>query len=137
VIRNVFAWSYQGLAEPERRLFRLLGLHDGPDLTAAAGAALAGLSEAECAAQFGALFDAHLADAHLVDARLVDAAEPGWYRLHDLLQLFAHECVLAEETAAERDTAGLGLAVWYLRTACAARTALDPNLPVLTPPRRT
>ncbi len=36
MIRNVFAWSYQGLGEPPRRLFRLLGLHDGPDITATA-----------------------------------------------------------------------------------------------------
>ncbi len=123
VIRSVFAWSYQGLGEPERRLFRLLGLHDGPDITEGACAALAGLTEGECLPRLEALVDAHL----------VDAAGPGRYRLHDLLQLFAHECVLAEETPAERDSAGLRLAAWYLRSACAARTALDPNLPPLAP----
>ena len=128
VIRNVFAWSYQGLGEPERRLFRLLGLHDGPDITATACAALAGLAEADCARQLLVLVD-----AHLVDAQLVDSAEPGRYRLHDLLQLFAHECVLAEEAVTERDGAGLRLAAWYLRSAVAARTALDPNLPPLAP----
>ena len=128
VIRNVFAWSYQALDEPERRLFRLLGLHDGPDITATAAAALSGLTEPEGATRLGMLVD-----AHLVDAPVVDNTGAGRYRLHDLLQLFAHECVLAEETAAERDEARLRLAVWYLRSAVAARTALDPNLPPLAP----
>jgi tetratricopeptide (TPR) repeat protein/transcriptional regulator with XRE-family HTH domain len=122
-IRNVFAWSYQGLQEPQRRLFRLLGLHDGPNITARAGAALAGLSEPDCERLLGSLADAHL----------LEVVEPGRYRLHDLLQLFAHECVLAEEPTAERDQAAFRLAAWYLRSACAARTVLDPNLPPLAP----
>ncbi len=121
VIRNVFAWSYRELGEPERRVFRLLGLHDGPDITVTACAALSGLAEEECAVRLGTLVDAHL----------VDAAGPGRYRLHDLLQLFAHECVLAEEASADRGGAGLRLAGWYLRSAIAARTGLDPNLPPL------
>jgi hypothetical protein len=37
----VLSWSYRSLGPPAARLFRLLGLHPGPDLSAAA-ASLAG-----------------------------------------------------------------------------------------------
>jgi tetratricopeptide (TPR) repeat protein/transcriptional regulator with XRE-family HTH domain len=120
VIRKVFTWSYEGLDESERRLFRLLGLHDGPDITLAPCAALAGLGEEECASQLAALVDAHL----------VDTAE-GRYRLHDLLRLFAYECLMDTEPAADREDAAFRLAAWYLSSACAARSALDQNLPPL------
>ena len=120
-IRKVFTWSYEGLDDPQRRLFRLLGLHDGPDITVAACAALAGLPEEECARQLAVLLDAHL----------IEAAECDRYRLHDLLRLFAYECLIDEEPAQHRDEAALRIAAWYLASACAARTALDQNLPPL------
>ena len=120
-IRKVFTWSYLGLDESERRLFRLLGLHDGPDIALAPCAALAGLSESECARQLAVLVDAHL----------VDAADDGRYRLHDLLRLFAYECLVETEPAGRRDEAAFRIAAWYLRSACAARMALDQNLPPL------
>ena len=120
-IRKVFTWSYQGLDEAERRLFRLLGLHDGPDIALTPCAALGGLGEAECASQLAGLLDAHL----------VDVAEGGRYRLHDLLRLFAYECLMDEEPVGDRTEAAFRIAAWYLASACAARTALDQNLPPL------
>ena len=36
------SWSYQRLSDPAARLFRLLGSHPGPDITAPAAASLAG-----------------------------------------------------------------------------------------------
>lgn len=122
-IRKVFTWSYQGLDDPARRLFRLLGLHDGLDITLAPCAALAGLGEEACASQLAVLVDAHL----------VDAAEDGRYRVHDLLRLFAYECLIEFEPAESRDEAAFRIAAWYLASACAARTALDQNLPPLVP----
>ena len=45
-VRAVFSWSYQQLSPVTARLFRLLGLHPGPDITVAAAAgALAGLGQ--------------------------------------------------------------------------------------------
>ncbi len=120
-IRKVFTWSYLGLRQPEQRLFRLLGLHDGPDITLAPCAALAGLGEEECASQL----------AQLVDAHLVDASQDGRYRLHDLLRLFAFECLVEEEPATSRTEAAFRIAAWYLASARAARAALDRNLPPL------
>ena len=42
-VRAVMSWSYQQLDAAAARLFRLLGLHAGPDISAAAAASLAGL----------------------------------------------------------------------------------------------
>ncbi len=123
-IRAVFGWSYQTLSSPARRLFRLLGLHDGPDLPLAACGALAGLDEEQCAAALAGLTDANLAEEHA----------PGRFRMHDLLRLFAHECLLAEESEEERAAGAAGLIDWYLHSACTARVALDPHLPPLEPP---
>jgi len=123
-IRVVFSWSYQTLPSPARRLFRLLGLHDGPDLGLAACAAMAGLGLDECADVISLLLDSNLAEEHA----------PGRYRLHDLLRLFAHECALAQEPDASRAEAVERLTLWYLHSACAARVSLDPHLPPLEPP---
>src|SRR5262249_58704882 len=42
-VRAVFSWSYHALTPAAARLFRLLGLHPGPDLAAPAAASLAGI----------------------------------------------------------------------------------------------
>ena len=41
-VRAVFSWSYRALSTDAARLFRLLGLYPGPDITVAAAASLAG-----------------------------------------------------------------------------------------------
>jgi hypothetical protein len=46
-VRVVFSWSYQALGPAAARLFRLLGLHPGPDITARAAASLAAVPVAE------------------------------------------------------------------------------------------
>ncbi|MFI7222430.1 hypothetical protein ACIBO5_04345 [Nonomuraea angiospora] len=38
----MFSWSYQSLSTEAARLFRLLALHPGPDVSPGAAAALAG-----------------------------------------------------------------------------------------------
>jgi tetratricopeptide (TPR) repeat protein len=123
-IQTVFGWSYQTLPSPARRMFRLLGLHDGPDLPLAACAALSGLGEEDCTAAL----------ARLTDSNLAEEYTPGRFRLHDLLRLFAHERALAEDTDDQRATAVIGLVDWYLHSACTARVTLDPHLPPLEPP---
>jgi hypothetical protein len=42
-VRTVFSWSCQQLSEPSARLFRLLGVHSGPDIAGPAAASLAAL----------------------------------------------------------------------------------------------
>ena len=46
-VRAVFSWSYENLGAPAARMFRLLSLHPGPDITAAAAASLAGIQLAQ------------------------------------------------------------------------------------------
>jgi DNA-binding SARP family transcriptional activator len=85
-VRASFAVSYRCLPPAEARTFRQLGLLDGPDATVATVAARtgAGPGAAEAALE------------GLLDARLLEQTEPGRYRLHDLLRLFARELAEAE-----------------------------------------
>src|SRR4029453_15040397 len=43
-VRAVFSWSYAALTPSAARLFRLLGLHPGPDISTPAAASLAGIA---------------------------------------------------------------------------------------------
>ncbi|MFJ5261814.1 AfsR/SARP family transcriptional regulator [Streptomyces sp. NPDC088387] len=115
-IRAVFSWSYQALSDPAARLFRLLGLPSGPDLSAPAVAALAGLTVRETRRLLGELTRAHLLTEHF----------PGRYTLHDLLRVYAVERVEADTTRTERDTAVERLLAWYLHTADAAYPHFTP-----------
>lgn len=118
-VRIVFSWSYHALPVSSARLFRLLGLHAGPDISEPAAAALAGCTADQVRGPLEALTGAHL----------LQSAGSGRYRFHDLLRLYAGECAVAEETAAERDAAVRRILSWYLLTAVAAGRAIDPARP--------
>ncbi|MEV7284076.1 BTAD domain-containing putative transcriptional regulator [Streptomyces sp. NPDC093252] len=118
-VRAVFSWSYQALSAPAARLFRLLGLHRGPELSAPAAAALAGLAPKEARRLLGELTRAHLLTEHF----------PGRYTLHDLLRVYAAERADAEESADGRRRAVDRLLAWYLHTADAAYPHLTPKRP--------
>ncbi|MEU9557215.1 AfsR/SARP family transcriptional regulator [Streptomyces fumanus] len=126
-VRAVFSTSYKALSAPAARLFRLLGLHSGPDISAPAAAALAGLTAKEARGPLVELTRAHLLTEHF----------PGRYTLHDLLRIYATERVEAEETPRERDLAVHRLLSWYLHTADAAYPLITPNrrrIPLERPP---
>ncbi|WP_037801830.1 AfsR/SARP family transcriptional regulator [Streptomyces sp. LaPpAH-108] len=116
-VRTVFASSYELLSAPAARLFRLLGLHRGPDLSAPATAALAGLPPRETRGLLAELTRAHLLTEHF----------PGRYTLHDLLRVYATERAHAEETPQERDLAVERLLSWYLHTADATHPHITPD----------
>ncbi|MEU9338161.1 BTAD domain-containing putative transcriptional regulator [Streptomyces sp. NPDC048290] len=118
-VRAVFSWSYQALSAPAARLFRLLALHCGPELSAPAAIGLAGLTPKEARRLLGELTRAHLLTEHF----------PGRYTLHDLLRVYAAERVAAEESTEERDGAVERLLAWYLHTADAAYPLLTPKRP--------
>jgi DNA-binding SARP family transcriptional activator/Tfp pilus assembly protein PilF len=115
--RAVFSWSYDALEPPAARLFRLLGLHPGAELTTASAASLAGLPAPET----GALL-AELSRAHLITETV-----PGRYAVHDLLRAYAAERAGTDETAAERRSALVRVLDHYLHTAVAADRLLHPN----------
>ncbi|MEU4218066.1 BTAD domain-containing putative transcriptional regulator, partial [Actinoplanes sp. NPDC026623] len=122
-VRRVFSWSYRALSEPAARLFRLLGLHPGPDLTTAAAAALTGREPADVASALRELTRLHLAAEH----------EPGRYTAHDLLRTYAAELVRAHEPADAQRAALHRLYDHYLHTAFPAARLLQPQWAAITP----
>ena len=114
-VRAVFSWSYRNLADPAARMFRLLGLHLGPDISVPAAASLAGVG-----AEYAAQLLAELADAHLATE---DAA--GRFSLHDLLRAYAAE---HSHTGSEtnRQEAVHRILDHYLHSAYAAVRVLSP-----------
>jgi tetratricopeptide (TPR) repeat protein/transcriptional regulator with XRE-family HTH domain len=129
-VRRVFSWSYRALSKEAARLFRLFGLHPGPDLTVAAAAALLG-------APIG-VAEALLAD--LTRLHLVTEPVPGRYTLHDLLRAYAAELTRATDHDDERHDAQARLYIHYLDTALAAAVLVQPqwqvipSLPAVTGP---
>jgi len=119
-VRAVFSWSYHAVDPAAARLFRLLGLHPGPDIAPAAAASLAGLPEE----QVQPLLD-ELARAHLVERWA-----PGRYALHDLLRAYAAE----QAHAREGRSAKRRLVAHYLHTAYAADRLLHPSRDPITLP---
>ncbi|MES4886321.1 BTAD domain-containing putative transcriptional regulator [Streptomyces sp. NPDC000349] len=116
-VRAIFSWSYDALSPLASRLFRLLGLHEGPDISAPAVAALAGLPLREARNLL-----AELTRAHLLVERV-----PGRYTMHDLLRVYAGEEVHAEEPPQEQDRAVERLLAWYLHTVDAVYPLLAPH----------
>lgn len=126
-VRAVFSWSYQELSDPSARLFRLLGLHPGPDVAVPAVASLAGLPLAR----------ARTLLAELCDANLINEHEPGRYAYHDLLRAYVAELSRELDSPAERQEAQLRMLDHYLLTAHSGSLLLkawDPATP--PPPRR-
>ncbi|MBO3744933.1 tetratricopeptide repeat protein [Streptosporangiaceae bacterium NEAU-GS5] len=116
-VRATFARSYQELAPATARMFRLLGLHPGPDISIAAAASLAGSATAAARQTL-----AELARAHLVTER-----SPGRFGCHDLLRAYAAELAGAVDPADRRETARRRMLDHYVHSADAADAALDPH----------
>jgi tetratricopeptide (TPR) repeat protein len=114
-VRTVFAWSYRALSPEVARMFRLLGLHPGPDFSTLAAAALADVSRAEAR---------RLLDA-LVGAHLLEQTAHERHQFHDLLRAFAVDQVTHEETPDERAAVVARVCEWYLRSMHAAATPHD------------
>jgi tetratricopeptide (TPR) repeat protein len=116
-VRAVFSWSYQRLDTAQARLFRLLGLHPGPDITTAAAASLAGVDIAQVRRAL-----TELARCHLVAEQV-----PGRFGFHDLLRAYATELVGDHDTDAEQLAARRRMLDHYLHTAHAANLLLQPR----------
>jgi len=121
-VRTVFSWSYLTLSGEAARLFRLLAVHPGPDVTSRAAASLAATGRASAKAQLAELAAAHLVSEH----------SPGRYLFHDLLRAFAAELADTIETETTRNAAWRRTLDHYLHTARAADMAIDPAVDALT-----
>jgi tetratricopeptide (TPR) repeat protein len=115
-VRAVFSWSYRQLPPDAARLFRLLGLHPGPDLEAYAAAALADIDVDRCR---------HLLD-ELTRAHLVQETALGRFEMHDLLRAYAAGLGAAEPEP-DRRAALTRLVHLYLAIAGSAMDAGFPH----------
>jgi DNA-binding SARP family transcriptional activator len=113
-LRSVFGWSCQQLSDRAGRMFRLLGLHPGPDITPAAAASLAGVPP----------WQAAQALAELSAASLITQPAADRYALHDLLRGYAAEQAGADEPHAAVRAARHRVLDHYLHTASAASLCL-------------
>ena len=125
-VRTVFSLSYRHLPEAAARMFRLLGLHPGPDISAPAAATLAKVT----------LASARAALRDLTRASLIIENVPERYTFHDLLRAYA-----AEQAADAADTADGGEADatrrmldHYLHTAHLAHLVLYPGRELISLP---
>jgi tetratricopeptide (TPR) repeat protein len=116
-VRSVLSRSYEHLTPPAGRMFRLLGLHPGPDVTATAAASLAGVPRR----------DANRALAELTQANLITEQVPGRYACHDLLRAYATERARADDRPAERIAATHRLLDHYARSAFVATSQRFPE----------
>ncbi|MFI5066814.1 MAG: BTAD domain-containing putative transcriptional regulator, partial [Streptosporangiales bacterium] len=126
-VRAVLSWSYQQLDAATARLFRLLGLHAGPDVSAAAAASMAGLPLDEARRSLSELTRAHLLTEHA----------PVRFSSHDLLRAYAAELTQSADSEAERRAATGRMLDHYLHTANSAGLQLHPTRrPVTLAPLR-
>jgi tetratricopeptide (TPR) repeat protein/transcriptional regulator with XRE-family HTH domain len=115
-LRTVFQWSYNLLSPDSARLFRLLGLHPGPD---------ADLST--CAALMGRTKQPKTALRELVRANLVNERPMGRFHFHELLRAYAGTRSKRDDTKADRADAMRRLLDHHLRAASSANTSIQPN----------
>jgi tetratricopeptide (TPR) repeat protein len=125
-LRAVFSWSYRRLSDPAARMFRLLGVHPGPDVSAAAAASLAGVRPDQ----------AREAVKELVVANLIAQHAAGRFAFHDLLRAYAADLADESDSEAERRAATHRVLDHYRQTAWAAERLLHPirSHPSLPPP---
>jgi tetratricopeptide (TPR) repeat protein len=122
-LRAVFSWSADKLSDQAGRMFRLLGVHHGPDISAAAAASLAAVPLAEARAVL----------AELTRASLLTESPAGRFGCHDLLRAYTAE-LAATLSDAEGDQARRRVLDHYLWTAHAAMARLYPARGQVPPP---
>jgi DNA-binding SARP family transcriptional activator/tetratricopeptide (TPR) repeat protein len=115
-VRAVLSWSYDQLSPAAARMFRMLGLHPGPDISLSAAASLAGIPRAEAGAALRELTRTHMAAEHL----------PGRFAFHGLLRAYAADQSERHDDPAERGTATGRMLDHYLHTAMAASQRFSP-----------
>jgi DNA-binding SARP family transcriptional activator/tetratricopeptide (TPR) repeat protein len=131
-MRAAFSWSYRALRPAAARLFRLLGLYPGPDISVPAAASLAGVPVDQVRPVLAELTTVHMLTEH----------SPGRYGLHDVLHAYAAELLEQVEPEPEREQAMRRMFDHYVHTAFGAdrRIAahrvpidLDPAAPGVVP----
>jgi DNA-binding SARP family transcriptional activator len=116
-VRAVFSCSYRQLSPAAARMFRLLGLHPGPDISVPAAASLAAVDEPEARRLLSELARDHLVTEH----------GPGRYAFHDLLRVYAASKARDCDSQPDRDAAIGRVLDHYLHTAARAAFLVQPG----------
>jgi tetratricopeptide (TPR) repeat protein len=116
-VRTVFAWSYRDLPPEAARMFRILGLHPGPDISLAAAAAAAGVPART----------ARRALDILLGAFLIQTTLSHRYSMHDLLRAYALDQARALDTEEDCRDALDRMLRWYIVTAAQVSLLLSPG----------
>jgi hypothetical protein len=125
-VRAVLSWSYDQLPESAARMFRLLGVHPGPDISLSAAASLAGMTRAEAGAALRELTRTHMVAEYL----------PARFTFHDLLRAYGADLAGRHDSKPERRAAVHRVLDHYLHTAMAASHRFSPfrsSLPLASP----
>lgn len=115
-MRAVFSWSCQGPRPAAVRMFRLLGLHPGPDVSVLAAASLAEVPPRPAREMM----------QELVRVGLLGETAPDRFGFHDLLRAYASEQAHACISEQERRAAVTRLLDFYIAAASAAMDAAFP-----------
>jgi DNA-binding SARP family transcriptional activator/tetratricopeptide (TPR) repeat protein len=116
-VRAVLSWSYDQLSPTAARMFRLLGLHPGPDISLSAAASLAGIPRAEAGSVLRELTRTHMVAEHT----------PARFTFHDLLRAYAVDQAERHDTSYERRAAVHRVLDHYLHTAMAVSMRFSPH----------
>jgi hypothetical protein len=116
-VQAVFSWSYQTLTSDAARLFRLLGLHPGPEVSAVAAASLARLPAST----------ARPVLTELTGASLLVEHTPGRYAFHDLLRAYATDLTQRIDSDRHRRAATHRMLDHYLHHRVHRRPAAEPG----------
>jgi DNA-binding SARP family transcriptional activator/tetratricopeptide (TPR) repeat protein len=122
-IRAAFARSYQDLSQGAARMFRLFGLHPGPDISVPAAASMSGIPAERARAALTELTHLHLATE----------PRPGRFTCHDLLRAYAAEQAAAVDTEPEPQLALHRMLDHYLHTSRLGGVLLHPARDEVTP----
>ena len=114
--RTVFAQSYHHLSEDAARMFRLLGIHPGPDIGLLAAGSLAAVP----------VDHARKALDELARAYLVVEHQPGRFTFHDLLRAYAAEQARVQESPDGLEEAVRRLLDYYMRAMHAGELLVYP-----------
>jgi tetratricopeptide (TPR) repeat protein len=121
--RTAFSSSYQQLSDSAARVFRLLSVHPGPDVSLPAAASLAGVALAEARSALAELATTDLVEEHL----------PGRFACHQPQRGYAAEQARKNEPAGEPDRALQRLLDHHLRTMVSAVSLGYPGLSLPVP----
>ena len=116
-VRAVLSWSYNQLSGPAARMFRLLGVHPGLNISLSAAASLAGMTRADAGAALRELTRTHMVAEYL----------PARFTFHDLLRTYAADQAERHDPEPRRRAAVHRVLDHYLHTAMAASLRFSPG----------